>query len=372
MTLRAALVTPLSGPLAGYGKAGAAALRLWADRAAAALAIHDAHPDPVDALHRAAAAQPDLLFGPYGSRPTAIVAAASDRLVWNHGGARVPAASNVVSVLAPARTYWEGAVQMVAAADPTVTRVTVLHGPTGFGTAVGGGAAAAARALGLAVTVAALPAPEAPDGDLLLVAGGFAEERAAGARLLPGRWRAAGFVGAGVDEVLADLGHLRKGRLGPAQWLAAAAAEPDLGPGAAEFVAAYRRATGTDPPYPAAQAFAAGLVAERCIHDAGGPGDDALRAAAAALECTTLFGRFRLASSGEQLGHRVLTVQWQDGRRRVVWPPERAQAPLRARGEPPRVPTNVGTSGFAASDQPSLERMPDTTRHPSDAPGPAH
>ena len=28
--LRAALVTPLSGPLGGYGQAGAAALSLWA------------------------------------------------------------------------------------------------------------------------------------------------------------------------------------------------------------------------------------------------------------------------------------------------------------------------------------------------------
>jgi branched-chain amino acid transport system substrate-binding protein len=344
VTLRAALVTPLSGPLADYGQAGAAALRLWADRAGARLAVHDAHPDPAAALRLATAGHPDLLFGPYGSGPTAAVVAASERLVWNHGAARVPAAPNVISVLAPAETYWTGAVHVVAAADPTLARVTVLHGRSGFGTAVGGGAAATARELGLAVTVAVVPAHEVPDGDLLLVAGGFAEEREAATRLLPGRWRAAGLVGAGVDEVLGDLGHLREGLLGPAQWLAAAAPEPDLGPGAAEFVAAYRRATGTDPPYPAAQAFAAGLVAERCIHDAGGAGDDALRATAAALQCTTLFGRFRLAPSGEQLGHQVLTVQWQDGRRRVVWPFERAQArvrlPLHTRGEPPRVPTN--------------------------------
>jgi branched-chain amino acid transport system substrate-binding protein len=348
LTLRAALVTPLSGPLTDYGRAGAAALRLWADRAEARLAVHDAYPDPVGALHLATAGHPDLLFGPYGSGPTAAVVAATERLVWNHGGARVPAAPNVVSVLAPAETYWAGAVHVVAAADPTLARVTVLHGPTGFGRAVGGGAAAVARALGVAVTVAVLPAREVPDGDLLLVAGGFAEEREAGTRLLPGRWRAAGFVGAGVDEVLAGLGHLREGLLGPAQWLAAAAPEPDLGPGAADFVAAYQRATGTDPPYPAAQAFAAGLVAERCARDAGGAGDEALRAAAAALECTTLFGRFRLAPSGEQLGHQVLTVQWQDGKRRVVWPPERAQGPVRLRpaqpNRAPEVPTN-GTFG---------------------------
>jgi branched-chain amino acid transport system substrate-binding protein len=43
-----------------------------------------------------------------------------------------------------------------------------------------------------------------------------------------------------------------------------------------------------------------------------------------------LLGAFRLdPATGRQVGHRVLTVQWQDGVRRVVWPPERAEAALR-------------------------------------------
>lgn len=348
-TLRAALVTPLSGPLAGYGTAGAVALRLWAAQAGASLAVHDAHPDPVSALRAAEAQHPDLLFGPYGSGPARSVARSTTRLLWNHGGARVPPSSHVVSLLAPAATYWEGAVRAVAAADPELAQVTVLHGPTGFGRAVGGGAAAVATALGLAVAVHALPLPDplpaaVLDGDLLLVAGGFAEEQEAAARLLPGRWRAAGFVGAGVEEVLAGLGAAREGLLGPAQWLASAAPcrralrgvrsarSPDEGPPASEFVAAYRGAAGANPPYPAAQAYAAGLVAARCVRDAGTTRHDAVREAAGALDCTTLFDRFRLdPRSGEQVGHRVLTVQWQQGRRRVVWPPERAQAPLTVR-----------------------------------------
>jgi hypothetical protein len=45
--LRAALVTPLSGPLARYGRGGAAALELWAQTThdpAIRLQIIDAHP----------------------------------------------------------------------------------------------------------------------------------------------------------------------------------------------------------------------------------------------------------------------------------------------------------------------------------------
>jgi branched-chain amino acid transport system substrate-binding protein len=340
--LRAALVTPLSGPLGGFGQAGATALSLWADwhgsrfPAGAELTVVDAHPDPVAAVRRAERLAPDLLFGPYGSSTTAAVAGATSRLVWNHGGARVPAVGNIVSVLAPADTYFRGAVRVVREADPDLRTLCVLSSDTGFSRAVAAGAVREAGRLGLRAAEGMLPLPGGwrPAGvreaGMLLVAGPFEDEVAAARRLLPGRWRAAGFVGAGVDEVLAGLGAGREGLLGPAQWLAEAAAPPDEGPPAGEFAAAYRRRTGAGPPYPAAQAFAAGVIAARCLREAGTADDATLMAAACALECTTMYGPFRLdPRSRQQVGHQVLTVQWQDGARRVIWPPERAQAPLR-------------------------------------------
>jgi branched-chain amino acid transport system substrate-binding protein len=243
---------------------------------------------------------------------------------------------NIVSVLAPADTYFRGAVRVVREADPDLRTLCVLSSDTGFSRAVAAGAVREAGRLGLRAAEGMLPLPGGwrPAGvreaGMLLVAGPFEDEVAAARRLLPGRWRAAGFVGAGVDEVLAGLGAGREGLLGPAQWLAEAAAPPDEGPPAGEFAAAYRRRTGAGPPYPAAQAFAAGVIAARCLREAGTADDATLMAAACALECTTMYGPFRLdPRSRQQVGHQVLTVQWQDGARRVIWPPERAQAPLR-------------------------------------------
>jgi len=176
----------------------------------------------------------------------------------------------------------------------------------------------------------ALHSAEPGHADMLLVVGSFADEVAVAERTLPGHWRAAGFVAAGVEEVLHQLGPRREGLLGPAQWLADTALRPDEGPVAAEFVGAYRGRMGHDPPYPAAQAFAAGVIADRCLRDAGCADDSALATAARALDCITLFGRFRLEpGTGRQIGHTVLTIQWQDGHRRVVWPPVRANAKLR-------------------------------------------
>ena len=330
--MRAALVTPLSGPLAMFGRAGADGLHLWAQSVQAELTVHDAGPGVAGALRAALDERPDLLFGPYGTGPAAALARATDRLIWNHGGAgdRMASHRHVVNVLSPCSTYFEGAIEVLG---PEVSAVTVLHAETAFGRDVASGAERLAIRRGLAVrkagfergaAVAAVRA--APPGDAVLLAAGFEDERAAVPLLLEGPWRARVLVGAGEADVLPGP---REGLIGPAQWLADNPWEPDEGPDARWFVARYAELTGTPPPYPAAQAFAAGVIASRCVRDAGGYADADLRAAADALSCVTLFGRFALDGSGVQAGHRMLTVQWQDGRRRTVWPAERATTALR-------------------------------------------
>ncbi len=346
--LRAALVTPLTGPLARFGRAGATALDVWARQAArlpagwrgVTLEVHDAHPDPARAMHASTASHPDIIFGPYGSSPAVAAAAATERLVWNHGGATSelarPRFPRVVNVPSAASAYFRGTLRAVRAADPDARTVALLHGETGFARDVASGALAAATALAFEVRPVGFPPGQAtdtaarlPDAEVLLVVGGFDDEIAAARALLGRGWRAAAFVAAGVEEVLAPLGAERDGLLGPAQWVAAAAPAPDEGPDAAWLVNAFRRATGEEPAYPAVQAFAAGVLSARCLRDAGTTDDAAQLAAAARLSCRTLYGDFRLDPvTGLQVGHEVLTVQWHEGSRRVVWPPELAERPL--------------------------------------------
>jgi branched-chain amino acid transport system substrate-binding protein len=220
--LRALLVTPLSGPLARFGRAGAAALRLWAAEAAdlpppwrsVRLDLRDAHSDPAAAMRSGLTPQPHLVFGPYGSRPSLQALAATERVVWNHGGAsstlRWPGFPRALNVLAPASSYFRGTLEAVRSVDREARQVVILHGKAGFGADVAQGAAEdAARldfeatAIGFSTGEAPRTASQVPSADVLLVAGGFDDELAAAHALLGRDWRAVGFVGAGVEEVLA-------------------------------------------------------------------------------------------------------------------------------------------------------------------------
>ena len=348
--LKALLVTPLTGPLALFGRASAQGLSLWASAAAnlpapwngIELDVRDSGSDPATAMRAALDSHPDVVFGPYGSAPMRTVGRVSNRVIWNHGGASAsltrPTFSRIINVISPASTYFTGVLQAVRASDQTASTVTFLHTTTGFGRDIAAGVQVAAKELNFAVHFipfvpgqASSQVENVPDADILLVAGNFADERALAPDLLGRLWRAAAFVGAGVEEVLADLGERRKGLLGPAQWLATVPLQPDEGPDAAWFVADYKRRFGTEPAYPAAQSFAAGLLFARCLREnSGDVNDEAQLAAANQLTCKTLYGKFHLdPTTGLQAGHQVLLIQWQQGTRRVVWPPKYAERPLR-------------------------------------------
>ncbi len=346
-SLRAALVTPLTGPLALFGRAGAIGLTLWAKHVAhlpapwtnVVLEVHDSVPDVTTALQAALATHPDVVFGPYGSSPMLTAAAATERVIWNHGGASAlltrPTFPHIVNVLSPATTYFVGVLQAVRAVDASAATVVLVHGATGFGRDIATGVQHAAIDLGFTVETVSFPTQRAtsiasrvPAADVLLVAGTFADEQALAPILLVRSWRAVAFVGAGVDEVLSSF-EQREGLLGPAQWIASAAPVPDEGPDAQWFVKAYRHETGEEPAYPAAQACAAGLLCARSLRECGTSDDATLLVATRQLVCSTFYGKFRLdPTSGLQVGHQVLLVQWQQGVRRVIWPPEYAERPL--------------------------------------------
>jgi ABC-type branched-subunit amino acid transport system substrate-binding protein len=263
----------------------------WARETGRELIVEDDESDPLVA----ARAHERLIergcrpvLGPYGGDTTRAVARArAGHVVWNHGAAAddVQRLPGVVSVPAPASRYLV-ALARAAAELESVSRVAVLAAPGSFARHAREGLEREAGELG--VRVVADPA----EAECVLLCG-------------PVEWEAQrfrelvrpGVVFGGVSPGLPQAPRAwPDGTLAPVQW------HPELGgpAGLADYVAA--------------QAHAAGLIADRCVEHAP---DDPL-AAARTLRTETFFGRFELDETGIQVGHRLSVVRWRGDRQQLV------------------------------------------------------
>jgi branched-chain amino acid transport system substrate-binding protein len=355
----------LSGRYAAMGSQAESALRLWvADTNAAGgveaggqrheLALECA--DDQGDQRRAASIyhdlcsnrRVDLLFSPYGSglvRTTAPLAERQGLLFINHGGAddnlHRRGYRMLVSVLTPASEYLTEIARLVSNLKFWRKRIALVAAASPFAHAVAEGAECACaqrlirrRGVRVRVKYHGRFDPE-NSGDrlyrvlrrnrinVLLSAGSYEYDVAvmrfaSSERLyIP----VLGCVAAGVNQFWLDLGSSAEGIVGPAQWDPSIELRPTLGPLPSEFVARFRAATGHDPDYPAAQAYAAGLLTIAALRAAGSLEPARVRAAFSNLRTSTLFGDFAIEpGSGKQVGHRMLLVQWQGGRKVIVHP----------------------------------------------------
>lgn len=282
----------------------------------------------------------DLLLGPYGSGlagESGTWAAEHGRALWNHGGSadEVEAMPWLVSLASPTSRYLASVVEVIAG-DVPGGRVLIGAGTGSFGRAAARGASEEAAARGLTVAGVVQPGevPDRVDADVLLLAGSFDEDVAV-LRRLRGRPRVVAAVAGGLREFAGAVGPDRAAKvLAPSQWEEGLRIRPDVGPRSVDVLRAlrFRLAPGLAPgtaaahvEYPAAQAYAAVVVALRCLAETGSFDDEALLAAARRLRCTTFFGRFGLGSDGCQADHQLVVVQWQEGAKCIVGPPGLAE-----------------------------------------------
>jgi hypothetical protein len=268
-----------------------AGLEAWARDTGRELRLEDDGSDPASAarVHRElldAGCCPVL--GPYGSDSTRAVALARiGEPIWNHGAAAddVQQLVGVVSVPTPSSRYLV-AVARAAAELHGVHRVAVLTAPGPFARFAREGIEREAAALALRL----VPDPDAADCILLC---GSVEWEATRFRELARPGIVFGGVSPGIPEAPRAW---PEGTLAPVQW------HPDLGgpPGVGDYLAA--------------QAYAAALVAERCLDlDPANPSGAARR-----LSTSTFFGRFELDETGVQVGHRLAVVRRQGHRQELV------------------------------------------------------
>ncbi|HUN56999.1 MAG TPA: ABC transporter substrate-binding protein [Candidatus Binataceae bacterium] len=357
------LSLPLTGAYANFGRQVERALQLFVsdtnasgfalegERCEAALICHDdaSRRDRAAEIYRALAAnhEADLLLGPYSTALTRAVIPITEEarmLLVNHGGAADDLhdrAKMLVSVLSPASTYMHGFIRLVSSLKMHRKRIAIAAADTPFSRTVAAGAEAAcgerrARIHGIRIRLRYTGpfterTPAMLTGGLrrnrinvMLSAGSYEYDLAmmrfaAEQKLfLP----VLGCVAGAMHRFARDLGDASEGLVAPSQWEPAAPIVPELGPPPHEFVRRFRDVgDGSMPDYPAAQAYAAGLLMLAAIRAAGPCDQMRLRTAFNDLRTSTLFGQFAVEpASGRQIGHQMVLVQWHRGYKVLIDP----------------------------------------------------
>ncbi len=113
------------------------------------------------------------------------------------------------------------------------------------------------------------------------------------------------------------------GFLSTSQWEKDITIRPDIGPTPLNFFSRFYKKYGIEPDYLGAQGYNIGLVIQYLIQHTGTIDNSSLLKASKEIEFNTFYGNFRLDPvTGDQVGHKMLTTQWQNGRKMIVYPLE--------------------------------------------------
>ena len=123
-------------------------------------------------------------------------------------------------------------------------------------------------------------------------------------------------------------GALAEGILSSSQWEMGIQIEPDIGPTPIEFAARFKTTYGKEPDYLASQGYNIGLIIEKCIQEAGTVEQITLRQYALSTDFKTFYGNFKTDECGNQIGHQMVVIQWQKGKKVIVYPESVAEAKM--------------------------------------------
>lgn len=119
-------------------------------------------------------------------------------------------------------------------------------------------------------------------------------------------------------------GSFAEGVFGPSQW------EPDERipfPGTKQFISDFTAFTGEMPSYHAASAYSACQILEKAITQAQAIDHKKIRDYISSFDTVTIMGRFKVDHTGRQVGHNPILIQWQNGKKEIVYPSNMQTSP---------------------------------------------
>lgn len=293
-----------------------------------------------------------VLLGPYGSPLTAAVAPMAEKhkkvLITSLGADDFifeKGYKYLVQPLTPASQYLHSSIDFLKATDPSANTIAVIYRDVAFTKVAGESAVNYARQRGFNVVYvksypdrvsdlsSILLEIRAANPDALLIGSHIADGTLAVRQLkeLNINLKFVSVTVAITEPAFVDgVGGFKavEGLAGPSQWeIGYNVKQIDYGPTADEFIAAYAAKTGVEPTYHSAGGFAGALYLGHAIEKAGTLDNDRIRQVFNEMTLSTMYGDFKIdPATGKQLAHKMVLVQWQGGKKAIIWPPEGATA----------------------------------------------
>jgi branched-chain amino acid transport system substrate-binding protein len=290
----------------------------------------------------------DFLFSPYSSPLTTsasivseqygkvmLTTGAADEKTYRQGN------KNLFQMFAPATQYLETAIDALKAKDPKAT-IAFVYEDAAFSVAVVNPAKTYAQQQGFNVAFSEAYAPNTTDFSAILdkvtaskatvlMGGGHYADGSTLARQLFARKAKMNMITLLVapdSPKWSELGEAAIGVSVPSQWEPQVSVKTQFGPTVAEFNKAYTAKYNSEPSYESAGGYAAGLILQHAIEQAGSIDSAKVAGALNGLDSITFYGRTKFATDpkehGLQLGHTMVIAQWQKkgGKltKEVVWP----------------------------------------------------
>ena len=281
----------------------------------------------------------DLVLGPYSSEITEAVlpvtekygypmmasGASADRL-WQKGY------KYVFGVYAPASKYTIGFLELLVKND--FKNVAIVYADDAFSKDIAEGTKKWAERFGLKVLLFQgfnkgiqkldniARKAKASQADALIVGGHYEEAVNMSLSLKRISWRPKAYfasVGPVIQKFYDFLGNDANYTFSSSQWEHHGGARPS---GCDEFYELYIKTYNKKPSYHAATAYAGGQILEAAVVKAKELDRLKLRHILSAMDTISIIGRYSVDNTGMQIKHSNLIIQWQNGKKEVVWPEE--------------------------------------------------
>jgi len=303
----------------------------------------------------------DFLLGPYSSGLTMAaepVAEEHGMILISVGGASDSIYQRgykyAVQAWSPASHYFIAAIDMLASLNDPDIKVALIYENSAFATIAAKGAKEALQNHGISIVYekayekgatefsSIISEAVAAGANVLIGGGHFADGTALTQQSWELGWKLKAIilmVAPTLPDYYEQLQDVAENVIGVSQWEIGVGYSPSsarniglewYGPTQDEFINLFKEISGgVIPDYHAAAGANGVLVLVKAIEEAGIINQDAVRSAFNRLHLMTFFGEFKIdPSTGLQIGHKMIAVQWQNGEKIIVAPPEAATGEL--------------------------------------------